>query len=738
MQLLELLMLAARLPLLPKDVRQISDSLAILDDGEHTVFFNAAGPIYSCRSDDRTGLRVGAVTVIQHGLAGITAMARALGVHRTTLFRDSQKFEENGVEGLVEKRRGPKGPHTLTPDVQRRAQKRLDRGDSIRSAAASVGVSERGLRHAIKRGLCTVRANEPDAATTSDASTTPAGPRARAVEDQSCEAGVAVKRTVDRALARIGKIVEATPEFKPVEAVPGAGVLLALPALLEQGLLDVGQEVYRGLRNGFFGLRSILLAFAFMALLRIKTPEQLTEHAPGELGLLLGLDRAPEVKTLRRKLRELGERKLADTFARQLTERWAKAEPDELGLLYVDGHVRPYHGRMHTLPKHHVQQRGRPMPGTKDFHVNDRRADPLFFVTAEATEGLLAMLDSNLLPEIRRLVGPRPRVTIVFDREGWSPKLFAKWKDGKFDVLTYRKGKQTRWQKRFFTLVKGRVGGEEVAYCLAERTVKLSNGLRVREVRRLTEDGHQTAVITTDEKLSILAVAHRMFSRWQQENFFRYMRHEFALDHLCTHEVEPADPKRLVVPPQRAMLQKKLKAARHACARLVQASLNLVPGRKVRVGNNAVDEKDLDELIRKREAEVKQLVASIERLPKQVPLDTVLDPDKIVQFERERKVLVDAIKLTAYRAESCLARFVAPFFARHDDEARKFLKSVFQATADILPDKDNRRLTIRFHGLASPRATRALADLCALVSERDVCYPGTNLRLHFEAPTLQK
>ena len=731
-------MLTARLPLLPKGAREISDSLAILDDGEHIAFFNAAGPIYCCRSNDRTGLRLGAVTVIQQGLARVTAVARALDVHRTTLFRDIKKFEENGVKGLIEKRRGPKAPHTLTPDVQRRAQRQLDRGDSIRATAARVGVSERGMRHAIRRGLLTVRANEPAAATAIDAPAAMVGPHARAVEDQSCEVGVAVKRTGDRVLARFGKLLEATPEFKPVEAVPGAGVLLALPALLEQGLLDVGEEVYRGLRNGFFGLRSILLAFAFMALLRIRTPEQLTEHAPGELGLILGLDRAPEVKTLRRKLRELGDRKLAATFVRQLTERWAEAEPHELGLLYVDGHVRPYHGRTHSLPKHHVQQRGRPMPGTKDFHVNDRRADPLLFVTAQATEGLLRMLDTTLLPEVRKLIGPRRRVTIVFDREGWSPKLFAKWKDEKFDVLTYRKGQQTKWQKRFFTLVTGRVGGRNVAYCLAERTVELSNGLRVREVRRLTEDGHQTAVITTDERLSMLAVAHRMFSRWQQENFFCYMRHEFALDHLCTHEVEPADPKRQVAPPRRAVLQKKLEAARAACVRLVQSSLKLAPGRTVRVGGKVVNEGQLDALIREREAEVKQLVTSIERLPKQVSLDTVLDPDKIVQLERERKVLVDAIKLTAYRAESCLARLVEPFFARHDDEARKFLKSVFQATADILPDEEHHRLIIRFHGLASPRATRSLADLCAIISQRDVRYPGTDLRLHFEAPALQK
>jgi len=407
-------------------------------------------------------------------------------------------------------------------------------------------------------------------------------------------------------------------------------------------------------------------------------------------------------------------------------------------LLYVDGHVRPYHGRKHVLPKHHVQQRGRPMPGTQDFHVNDRRADPLFFVTAEATEGMLATLDSTLLPEVRRLVGPRRRITIAFDREGWSPKRFAKWKEEGFDVLTYRKGEQSRWQKRFFATVKGTVGGEKVEYHLAEREVKLTNGLKVREIRRLTDDGHQTAVITTNDKLPLLPVANRMFSRWRQENFFRYMRQEFALDHLCTNEVEPGDPKRIVPHPERARLEKKLKAVRATRTRLLERAFELAPGKKTRVGKRQVDAIELDQLIRQREIEAHKLVPRIAKLPKRVPIEEVLEPEQIVKLERERKVLVDAIKLTAYRAESSLARIVEPFFKRHQDEARKFLKSIFAATADIIPDQRNRRLTVRFHGLASPRATRALAELCALVNEDAPLYPGSDLRLHFEAPVLQE
>jgi hypothetical protein len=727
--------LTSRLALLPDSARVINNDLAILEEDDQIVLFNAAGPIYTARKDDRTGMRLGAVTAIRQGLAGVAEMAQALDLHRSTLSADLAKFDSGGVEGIVAKKRGPKAPHKLTAPVRRRAQKLLTGGATITEVARSVGVTRGALYHAIDRGLLSTPQRAPKAA---EPTPPVPGPSARALVDQACEPGVAVTRTTERVLASMGKLVEAEPEFQPAEAVPNAGVLLALPALLEQSLLDVGEKVYGKLRNGFFGLRSVLLTFAFMALLRIRNPEQLTEQAPGELGRLLGLDRAPEVKTLRRKLKELGERDLAHAFAGQLTERWAKAEPQELGLLYVDGHVRPYNGRTHTLPKLHVQQRGRPMPGTKDFHVGDRRAEPLFFVTAEATEGLLRMLDTDLLPEVRKLVGPGRRITIAFDREGWSPERFAKWKEEGIDVLTYRKGEQSTWQHRFFEDVKGRVDGRTVEYCLAEREVKLSNGLPVREIRRLAEDGHQTAVITTNEHLPTLQAAYWTFGRWRQENFFRYMRHEFALDHLCTYAVEPADPKRLVTSPQRAALQKKLKAAKSARAKLLEHRVDLAPGQKARVGKRAVGEEELDRLIAKRESEIDKLKAAVAKLPEKVALDTILDPEKIVQLERERKVLVDAIKLTAYRAESTLARRIEPFFARHDDEARKFLKTIFQATADLLPDERRGTLTIRFHGLANPRASRALRELCDLVSESNVCYPGTRLRLRFETLASKK
>lgn len=733
------------LAVLPPGARVLSPRLAIVVEDGKLVAHSGADPIFTCRVEDRAAIRFAAGMFGCLRLAPDTALAEALGINRETVRRNRNLLLQGGAEALQNRKRGPKAPFKLTEPVQLRAQQGLDQGWSVTRTAADVGLTEGALRYHIRQGRLrqpvTARRRRPASAAaipTPAADTgaeTTSSPSQRAAEDQGCPQGVGVKRTLERALAATGKLVEAVPEFHAAESVPGAGVWLALPALLEQGLLSVTEPVFGQLRSGFYGLRAVLLTFAFMALLRLTNPEQLKGRAPGELGLLLGLDRAPEVKTLRRKLEEMGLRGLGRRLQQELAERWSQAEPEQLGFLYVDGHVRVYNGRKHQLPKHHVQKRGRPMPGTQDFYVNDARAEPLFVVTAEATESLLQMMEEHLLPEIRYLLGdPVRRVTVIFDREGWSPKTFARWYELGFDVLTYRKGKQSRWQERFFAEVADTVDGRTVVYQLAERRVTLSNGLRVREVRRLTEDGHQTAVITTNDRLSTFEVAQRMFDRWRQENFFRYMRHEFDLDHLCTYDVQPADPQRRVPHPERTRLEQQIKTKQTTLDRVVGRRGDLKPGGALRVQGHRLTEDEADEWIRRQEDEIRRLKHRRVTLPTEVPLEQVLNAEQIVQLDCERKLLTDVLKMIAYRAESQIARWVAPVFKRHEDETRNLLQSIFQGTADLRPDHRQRTLTVRFHGLSTPRATRALSGLCQMATAKQICYPGTTLRLVFEAP----
>ena len=115
--------------------------------------------------------------------------------------------------------------------------------------------------------------------------------------------------------------------FSPALDVPNGGVLFALPALLAVGLL-AGAERFFALPKGYYGLDSLLVLLAFMALGRLKSVESLRYCAPGEWGKLLGLDRVPEVRTLRRKIRLLTCDDQAEQWSAELCKRWMDAAPE--------------------------------------------------------------------------------------------------------------------------------------------------------------------------------------------------------------------------------------------------------------------------------------------------------------------------------------------------------------------------------------------------------------------------
>ena len=622
----------------------------------------------------------------------------------------------------------PRRAHKLTDAVLPIAQACLDDGGSQSAAARAVGVSETAIRHALKTG----RLRRGALARQGRAGR---APRERAERDAAPArgAGTAVKRLEERLLACQGELTEARAHFEPVEGVANAGVLLALPALIGEGLLSSAERVYQPLKAGFYGLHAILLCLVMMALLRINTIERLSAHQPGELGLLLGLDRVPEVKTLRRKLAELGAQQQAAKLAASLTARWAQGEPDELGLLYIDGHVSTYTGRKHRLPKTFVQKRRQCQPASTDTWVHNGAAEPLFFVTSPINSHLLSMIDQEVMPEARRQIGPQRRLTLVFDREAWSPDAFRRWHAQGVDVITYRKGKQVPWEAQDFQPVTLERDGKAVTYWLAERSAQVIPATKktpafwMREIRRLSQNGHQTAILTTRQDRPAEVIAERMFARWRQENFFKYMQAEFNIDHLSTDATEAADPERMVPNPERRRLQKTLKAKQ---AQLGRAHVRLAEQQR----DAASTAKQVKEAaLIKRETHCDQLAEHIKTLDKRVPLKTLMETEQIVQHETERKTITQLIKVVAYRSERCLASLVEPFFARHDDEVHAFLKAVFQLPGDILPDHDRQELRVRLYGLANYRSQQALIALCECLNTQQVVYPGTELRLVFEA-----
>jgi len=246
----------------------------------------------------------------------------------------------------------------------------------------------------------------------------------------------------------------------------------------------------------------------------------------------------------------------------------------------------------------------------------------------------------------------------------------------------------------------------------------------MREIRRLCTNGHQTAILTTRQDLSAEVIAKRMFARWRQENFFKYMQTEFSIDHLSTYATKPADGERMVPNPARRALEKIRTIKKHqlgtALARQAAQQRDEVAPDK--------QEKSI-ELVKNLTTQCDALSAQIASIEKRVPLNTLYAPDKLVHHESERKTITQLIKIVAYRSERCLASLIEPFFARHDEEVYTLLKSIFCLPGDLIPNEELQELHVRLYSLANRRSQQALVALCEMLNAQRIKYPGTNLRI---------
>ncbi len=537
-------------------------------------------------------------------------------------------------------------------------------------------------------------------------------------------------RSFDRLLACFGLIDDAVPLFADSADVPCAGVLLAVPLLVHSGIFGLARKLYGSIGPAFYGLRTTLLVLMLMALLRVKRPEWLKKREPESMGRLLGLDRVPEMKTLRRKLARLAACHRAEQLGAELARRRVEQRGQTMGFLYVDGHVRVYHGKR-SLPKAHVARMRLSLPATTDYWINDQAGDPLFVITAKANAGLVKMLP-RVTREIRDLVGDR-RVTMVFDRGGWSPKLFKKLIEDGFDVLTYRKGKCRRVSEQRFVKRRARLDGRWVSYQLHDQPVRFLKGtLRLRQVTRLSDDGHQTQVVTSRWDLRDIEVAYRMFERWRQENFFKYMREEYLLDALIDYQVEPDDPTRTVPNPERKELDKQIRMARTDVTKLEQAygaaaHDNPEEQRPTMRGFKIAHGK-IGKQLRVARERLADLVAKRRSLSVRVQIRDVSE-DAVIKLATERKHLSDILKMVAYQAESDLLSLLHPHYARANEEGRTLLHEIFASQGGLEVVGDELRVTLS--PLSSPHRTLAANALCEHLNQTQTTFPGTSLWLHF-------
>jgi len=681
--------------------------------------------------------------LIDSGACRPCEILKTFGVSKSSVDRALRKYRAGGIEAFFLRKGPTRRGRVLTEEVLHAAQHLLDSGMSKHEVGAELNIHYDTLRYAVWDG----RLREPDTIVGSTQSD-------RSVEDAQAASGMgtACTRVEERVLAALGQANGASTRFECCLDVSYGGVLCALPALLAQGLLSHAHECLGELK-GYYTTIQILLLLAIMALCRIKTVEQLRGKPPGELGKLLGLDRIPECRCLRNKADQLSENDNVEEWGAHLFRHWTQANADRIGTYYFDGHVRVYHGRNNPLPKKFVSRQRLCLRGTTDYWLNDAIGQPFFVIDKVVDSGLLQTLREDIVPRLLNEIPHQPspqelednplvhRFILVFDREGYSPAFFQEmWSRHRIACITYHKFPTSDWPKDSFVQKTVTMpSGENIEMKLAERGTLVGSGkqtLWMKEVRKLTDSGHQTSLISTAYALDHDELAARLFSRWCQENFFRYAMQHFAIDLLSEYGGVPLHDTEMVVNPawrqldrQRNSLAPKIQRRQARFAQLTphpSAAQDMAKHRKWVKRKSEL----LEEIVQLKH-ELEQIKLSLKQVDKHIPFEKLDEKDRFQRPLLKRKRLMDTVRMIAYRAETAMCAIIqSPTIDLSD--ARRIMQDLFNAHADLHPVQDEKRLEVIVHRSARPAVDLVMQNLFDQLNETETQFPGTQLTMRFQ------
>jgi transposase len=740
----------------------------------YRVIFCRHEILYRVALDDSAHLALVAVTLRLSKTATQIEIAKAFGHAVATQRRWESRYAEYGSAGLQPKSSSGR-PAKLDRGQRAFVQRWFQQGVSNHEMARRLAVSEATIRRALRKaGLRRQTLPESELpfdaanATLAASATAPApvpvdkpapvtvvpgeviaptatGSNADPSAANNVPAAVFTidrdpsDRSGDRALARLGLLQDAAPLFDDHEQLPRAGVLLAVPVLQAHGGLEVFTRLFGSLGPAFYGLRTTVLSLVLMALLRIKRPESLKEYSPQNLGQLLGLDRIAEVKTMRHKLTLMARQGQGRELMNELASLRISQDEERLAFLYLDGHIREYSGQ-EALAKAKKAQRAVATTAATDTWLHDADGAPLLVVTSEMNAGLTQVLEA-IVTDAKEWLPEGQRLTVLFDRGGWSVKLFARLQAQGVDLITYRKGKRQALARSHFSEHQVPEDDKEKSYWLYDqprvrvgrlrshrkkrRATGESEYLWLRQVTVLRADGRQTVIVTNRTDLTAVAVVQRLFRRWRQENYFKYMAEEFALDALVEYGVEDVAAEATRPNPERKGVAKERQQAKEEVLRLraelgAEAQANTEQQRPTMRGFK-IAQAGLRQELEQAESREQVLAAQLRQLPKRVAATG------LKTLRKDKKLLVDAIKIIAYQCETALLERLRPHYARADDEGRTLLQAAFQASARMAVTETELQITVAAQ--SSPHRSEALAQLCRELDAEVSYYPGTRLRL---------
>ena len=692
-------------PARPASLLPLPPPLDVSRLGEYEVVHIGATPIAQYRISDVTARRHVMVQLAEAGRVAGQEIAQRFGVTPVYVSQLRGRYRAGGSAVLTARRRGPKGPSKVTPQLEARVRALRATGLSYHAIAEALAATTSVSFQTVRRILL-----RP-----------PATQLALPASDRETAAAAADPAPVPAAVP-------------PIEVADGAtryaGAMLLHVALTQVGLWSVFQTRGASVGRTALSVAQVVGLIAMGFALRLRSIEGFKTAMRRDFGRLRGVHAAPAVQTLRMRVHALAESVDPAELMRTLVTGWVALEPVWEGAYYIDGHFCPYSGGR-PVPKAWNAKRRLVEPGQTDLYVHDASGRVLFFMNRPFNDQLVKGIP-QLLTEIRA-VAPRDQpIVLVFDRGGYSGPLFRALTREGIGFITYLKGRSARrrvpahrFGRRWWhvedpaTIQRPR----RVVYRIYEKRTRIRGAGLVRTLVVADQDA-QVPVLTNCSAMGAATVVHLLKMRWRQENSFKYLSAHYGVEQLIQHDATWHRDDRLLANPRRAQLRQQITALQTDVV-LIEADLGragredvpLEPGTRRRLT------RELTTL----EGRLARLEQRLARTPAKVPAATLTASATRATLNTDRRNVVNAIKIATYNAERRLARH----FFRHYKDPRDWLtvfRAVLHLPGVVRRDGDHVRVTLRPPD--PPRVRRALAAMLNDINRTDARLfgPGPTLR----------